>query len=61
MGRIYTVWLLSPSGEGYLAYVPVEFGLPDDSNVLTILKPAIPSIDFRPARLGMQWYECYQP
>jgi WD40 repeat protein len=59
--RTYTGWLLLPSREGYLAYIPLEAELPDESNLLTIPSSAAPSINFTRSKLGTAWQECYKP
>jgi WD40 repeat protein len=63
--QVHTGWLLTPSSEDtnkeYLAYVPVDAGLPDDHNILTIPSSVVSSIDFTNAALGSDWAKCYQP
>ena len=61
MISVCTGWLRSPSGEGYLVYVPAEAQLPGESNILTIPPSAVASIDFTHAKLGTVWQECYKP
>ena len=55
-----TAWLLSPSGEGRLMFVPLDAQLPTECNVLTISRSTDSSVDFTNASLGRRWHECYQ-
>jgi len=56
----HTGWLLSPAGEGYLMFVPLDALLPDSANILTLPPSLASSVDFTGANLGPQWCSCYR-
>jgi len=45
-------WLLSPAGEGYLMFVPLDALLPDFANILTMPRSQVSYVDFTGADLG---------
>ena len=59
--REYTGWIISPSREERLMFVPLDESLPDSYNIITIPPSACSSIDFSHARLGTHWVDCYLP
>jgi len=60
-GPVHTGWLLSPSGKGYLMFVPPGERVPDDANILTIQHNFIAHVDFTNSRVGPEWRTCYSP
>jgi len=58
---IYTGWLISPDGQAYLMFVPLDALLPDSFNILTIPDSAASSVDFTNSSIGSQWNGCYTP
>jgi len=54
-------WLLSPSEEGYLMFVPLDAKLCSPSCILTISQSAVSTVDFSKASIGTRWHECYSP
>lgn len=57
----YTGWLLSPNGDGYLMFVPLDEQLPDAANILTIPPSLTASVNFTGSTLGPHWMDCYSP
>jgi WD40 repeat protein len=55
----HTGWLLSSQGEHNLMFVPPNANLPDSSNILTLPRSCVPSLDFTSSRLGPEWHNCF--
>jgi WD40 repeat protein len=58
----HTGWVLPPAEpSAYLMFVSPLSRLPDDTNVLTLPKSAVPHVDLSNAKFGDRWSECYTP